>query len=199
MKKLLFVLVLFFGTRSIAQEFNWGPRFGVSLASISLSDMKQSAKPYISEASPTLSYHIGAFTRIQFSNFYVQQEFLYTHIKAEQFENKFVSESGFFPENNVSIHRIDIPVLIGAHISKKVRVQVGSVFNIPISNEVGGLENDQYNIGKIGYQAGLGIDLKKLLIDLKYEGHFSDISNNIYGTATKQRLSQVILSIGWKI
>ena len=62
---------------------------------------------------------------------------------------------------------------------------------------------DNYNSTTIGFQAGLGIDLLKFVIDLKYEGSLSALGEEVTlgGVAlnTDQRVSQVVFAVGFKL
>lgn len=205
MKKILFVLVLLLGTTSFAQSFEWGPKFGLNIIRMSLSDLEN---PYIgpefspneipfSEGNNTIGNHIGIYTKVQLSGFYIQQEFLFTQIKAERFSEDFITGGAALVTKDISINRIDIPILVGKRILKNIRIQAGPIFSIPISNKFGW--NDKYNRATIGYQTGLGINIDRLMVDLKYEGSFNKIEENFGGYPTTIRLSQIILSLGIKL
>lgn len=190
MKKVLFALLLCFSATSFAQSFNWGPRFGLNSASLTISDIDSSVEDELKEGDTKLGFHLGVFGRVQLLGFYIQPELLYTNVQSEIKLGDLVSE--------VSINRIDLPVLAGKRFLKVVRIQAGPVFSFPISSEVGEAD-DVYDSVTVGYQAGVGLDLLKLLIDLKYEGSFNNAADNIGGFAADQRVSQIILSLGWKM
>lgn len=205
MKKLLCVLVLLLGTTSFAQSFEWGPKFGLNIIRMSLPSVEN---PYIgpeyspneipfSEGKNTIGRHIGIYTKVQLSGFYIQQEFLFTHINAERFSEDFVTGGAALITKDITINRIDIPILLGKRILKNIRVQAGSIFSIPITNKLG--VNDKYNRATIGYQAGIGIDIDRLIVDLKYEGSFNTIEEKIDVYPTTIRMSQIILSLGIKL
>ena len=190
MKKLLFALLLCLSASSFAQSFHWGPRFGLNSASLSISDVDENFEDELKEGDNKLGFHIGLFSRVQLLGFYIQPELLYTNVQSEIRFGDLVSE--------VTINRIDLPVLVGKRFLKIARVQAGPVFSFPLSSEVGETE-DVYDNVTVGYQAGIGLDLANLLVDLKYEGSFNNLADDVGGFDADQRVSQIILSVGWKM
>ena len=103
-----------------------------------------------------------------------------------------------------NINRIDIPVLVGFKL-KILKLEAGPVASFIISNNSDLktiTEYDmQWNKATIGYQAGIGLDVGKIALDVKYEGNLSKLGTgiNIGNTTTSfdTRLNQIIVSIGF--
>jgi hypothetical protein len=87
---------------------------------------------------------------------------------------------------------------------KVLKLEAGPVASFIISNN-SDLKNIteydmQWNKATIGYQAGIGLDIGKIALDVKYEGNLSKLGTGIdIGNTTSSfdtRLNQVIVSIG---
>ncbi len=77
---------------------------------------------------------------------------------------------------------IDFPILLGVKIAF-VKIHVGPVMHLHLNStselfDVNGYEQ-KFNDATFGYQGGLGVDIKKLRIQLNYEGNFTRFGNHI--------------------
>ena len=218
MKKiLLFVSILAFSANISAQDFSWGPKLSVSSPSLKLKDVKNlesasQAVHLLEEKDAKLGYQIGVFARVSLLGIYVQPEVLFSNASTEIKFTDVMDE-----ENNpvdvigeVSMNKIDIPVMFGKRFLRVFRVNAGPVFTLLLSENIKqeGLSDTfkevkaNYKNSTIGLQLGAGLDLSIVTIDLRYELGLQSISDNITigetEFATDQRLNQFLLSVGIK-
>ena len=155
-------------------------------------------------ADAQTGYHIGLFGRFGGAGFFVQPELLFTQTKGEfAFVPGGVS-GGTPPENyKAEFNRLDIPVLAGFRVFKVIRLMAGPVASININSK---LEESIDTVGEanfsnatLGYQAGVGVDIGNLSIEGKYEGGLSKVTENVGQFQTDNRITQWILSIGFRL
>ncbi len=122
-------------------------------------------------------FNAGIVARVDFPllPIYVQGELLY-----DWGRYKDVPLSGF--TTNVTTNNFSVPVLVGVGIGSsnfvKIRANLGPVFNLvstaKFSNtdNVANLEN-MFRKQTVTWTAGIGIDLFKIMVDVRYNGVFS--------------------------
>lgn len=138
-----------------------------------------------------VGFHIGVFGKIG-NEFFFRPELVYTSTKSDYRNNAF------------TMKKIDAPLLLGLKVLGPVNVFAGPSLQYILDSEFDGisirnLENDF----TIGLNFGIGLTLKKIGIDLRYERGFSNneasfIDNNL-GDGIVSRLDtrpdQLILSL----
>lgn len=120
----------------------------------------------------------GLFMRATFAGFYIQPEFLFaTATNSVSYED---IEAGGAPViYNQKFNKLNIPVLIGFKLGP-VRLNAGPAASVMITDPKEIIDGATYKKATFGYQAGIGVDLlKKLTLDLKYEGNLNQFGNEI--------------------
>lgn len=177
----------------IAQEFSIGPKIGLSQGNVEVNG------DGFSTGDSKLGYHVGLFARLGGNAIYLQPEVLYTNTGGEFKQTQGSDEVNF----ETTFNRLDVPVLVGLKIADFFRVQAGPVasfmLNSEVSQDVGNAELPDYKSSTLGYQAGIGVDVGNMILDLKYEGPLGKVSESIAGFSTDQRQNQVILSLGIRL
>ena len=135
---------------------------------------------------------MGAFTRISLFLFYVQPEIILTNAGTRH------------SQDNKTIRycctKLDIPAMVGFSLFSVVRVQAGPTFSFLLKEkERGNDSKERYRSPTVGWQAGLGIDIWKIVIDLKYEGGLSRLRNTIAGIYTNHGRAPWVVSVGVNI
>ena len=211
MRKIVIIgIVLAFATSAKAQLFMLGLKGGVSSSTIQIDDafdLDDGGKINFQTGEAVLGWHAGLFTRISLGGLYFQPEALFTNTGGEII----ISEDGSISTPdiaNVLVSKLDIPIMVGYKFGDTFRLYAGPTLSMIINEKTTSESSyiDQlrhtYNSGTLGYQAGLGFDISKLLIDLKYENNLSalgeSVTDPITGTTfnTDSRNAQVILSFG---
>jgi len=209
MKKLILSSLFLYITMTVVHAqggfFSFGPRVGVSQATMNVSSTINNFK--YEKGKGSYGFHAGAFARISLFGFYIQPELLFTSTTGQI---QVTNTNGTVDEiQKYNFNRVDVPIMIGYRFVKILRLNAGPVasFNVSTKGKTAtGLGNeiaDSYKKATFGFQAGVGVDLWKLVIDLKYEGSLSKLSSGV--TVNNQsypfapRLSQVILSVGYKL
>ncbi len=178
MKKLYFIVFLFSLTANNikAQELEFGIKGGLSGSKLSLSQPQGSLPTYTFESNNTIN--VGAYGRFvfPFAGIYIQPEFIFNS-RASNF--KVFTEPAFYHKANY----IDVPVLLGFRFLKIVRVYGGPNFQI-LTKQVTEIPSNNLDYVKkdlskqsTGYQLGVGADLARLRLDLKW-----DFNNGSMGT-----------------
>ncbi len=193
---------LFFCSVSYAQFFSIGPRVGVSSSKLEIRDNVQDVK----EGDASFGFHAGLFARFSLSSLYIQPEVLFTSNGGEiEFED------GSGVGNQIieyDYNKLDVPVMIGFKFAKFFRLQAGPVASLLLKADAkeGGVTEDvknNYNNATVGYQAGIGLDIGSLILDLKYEGNLSSFGDDIRvgGNTfnTDLRHNQWLLSLGIRL
>jgi hypothetical protein len=207
MKKLLVVLLAaFIAIPAFPQFLKVGIKAGVSSNTISMNKIQlNGAVPYTIEALSTASYgfHGGLFLRLKISILYIQPEVLFATSKNDYKVTNL--SSGAFETVPQQLNNLSIPVMVGVKFGP-VRINAGPAGLIAIGSPralITGDPNvkDLYNKMSIGYQAGLGLDiLKKLTIDMRYEGSLKKYQNQIQNAGVKtpldNRPNAFLMSIG---
>lgn len=204
MKKLFVVLIAMLFALPAFSQFNWGIKAGLSTNNLAI-DQELTAPgsgAILLENAKEASYgfHAGLFARISLLGIYIQPEVLFTSA-----ENKIkITENAVSEIKSQKFNKLDIPVLLGFKLGP-VRINAGPAATIKLSSPKELFDKDNYeNLYKsatFGYQAGIGIDLlKKLTVDLRYEGNLNQFGNELsVGGQTfelDQRSSAFILSLG---
>jgi hypothetical protein len=217
MKKLFLTIALVSCSLSIsAQSFSWGPKIGIAVPSIKVSDVQDvnsgaQALSLLEDVNGKVSGHIGVFARISLLGFYIQPELLVSSSKSEVGFN--IPTDDFNLESvmgEVKLNKLDIPVLIGKRFLKVIRVNAGPVFTLPLNEDISfknlttNIEDvkTNYKSATIGAQIGAGLDLTFLTVDVRYELALQSLSEGIsIGNAefaADQRVNQFLIAIGVK-
>lgn len=194
MNKTLIVLLCFLMTTPLAHAsfFSMGPRVGVSRSQVKVNAAPGNAALEGLQLEDHWGYHVGAFTRFDLLLCYVQPEILFTSFGAK------------FKKNNQAIElsytKLDIPAMLGLSLLGVFRVQIGPVFSWLLRATEGNKDvKKHYNSTTTGWQIGLGVDIWKVGIDLKYERSPSNFGDKIAGISTDHGYAQWILSIGFNV
>lgn len=190
-------LIAFFaiGTLS-AQEFSVGPKIGLSQGNIAVDG------DGFSKGESKLGYHFGLFARLGGNAIFLQPELLYTNTGGE-FKETPPTQGANEVSYEVTFNRLDVPIMVGLKLAHFFRVQAGPVasflLNSEVVQDVNSGELPDYNSSTVGYQAGIGVDVANMILDLKYEGPFGKNAERIAGFNTDQRQNQLILSLGIRL
>src|SRR5690606_16568211 len=133
------------------------------------------------------------------NSIYLQPEVLYTNTGGEFKEDQGSTSVTY----EATFNRMDVPIMFGFKLANFFRIQAGPVASFlldkDVSNNVNSGKMPDYKKSTLAYQAGIGLDVGNMILDLKYEGPFSKNSKSIAGFDTDQRQNQLILSLGIRL
>ena len=189
MKKILLLTLIAVSCTSLfAQQklFTVGLRAGVNLSQVAGNNLSLSSggKNFSFRNNDIRAYGFvgGIFMRFGKSVF-IQPEILLSQ-KGGKFD---VFEDGKANGRKVDFNltNLDLPVLLGVRIGNVLRINAGPVATFRLSDsgnlgdsirEYQGQSTDEiFRKVILGYQAGVGFDIGKLNIDLRYEGNVNDV------------------------
>lgn len=180
MKKTIVFAFLLSLAFSASAQFKIGVKAGLGTYDINPSEVDvQDLKIAINDAH--YNFHFGAFARGQMGAFYIQPEVLWNSnsvdFSVDDFGDGFVKK--VLKEN---YNYLDVPVLVGLKMGP-LRLNTGPVGHVFLKSksELTDIDNFEARFKEftMGWQAGIGLDLWKFMVDLKYEGNFSDFGEHI--------------------
>lgn len=200
MKKLILLSLLFLSGASVFAQlpkFNLGLKAGLNLAKL---------KTDLATEENRLGFQAGVWARLGGAGVYVQPE-LYLGSKGTKFTS-ITQENGseVNQEDKVRFTTLDFPVLIGSKIGLdklNVRFMAGPVVSFilnkdkPVSTAYNNITDfNNYKDNAWGLQAGAGVDISSLSIDLRYEAGLSNVSKS---DKYDQKTNLWHLSLGYKL
>ncbi|NJO68835.1 MAG: PorT family protein [Bacteroidetes bacterium] len=159
-------------------QIKFGVRAGIT--SSTLEADKVSAGDYTIETvnDAKIGFQVGLVSQIQIRKFFLQPELLF----ATSGGVLRVSDVNGSTLRDQKFSKVEIPVLVGGKWGP-VRLGVGPVASIVIKSksELKDINNfsDKFNSATFGYQAGIGLDIWKLALDVKYEGNLSRLGDGV--------------------
>lgn len=192
MKKIIFTALLgVFAISLFAQnnkKFKFGVRGGVSTTEISadalfVTNTEDMDRLQIGIQEANYGYHFGFFAQARAGSFFIQPEVLFNSNTVD-FKVVDLTINEAVPEIlNEKYQYLDIPIMVGFKFFNTLRLQGGPVGHVYLNNasELVNIEGyeDKFEQFTYGYQAGVGLDFWKLVIDVKYEGNFNNFGNHI--------------------
>ncbi len=201
----LLALLLMVTFASKAQLIVVGLKGGVNLSQLSLgSDFSTNVQESLKTQT---GYVAGVYARVG-KLLFIQPELLIS-AKGGSVD---VLKSGTPTSVNIQYTNIDVPVLIGYKFGP-LRVNAGPIasFNVSSSDELatqfgsiigssGNNVGDTFKSAAWGYQAGGGVDIGSLSLDVRYEGSLSNVTAlSATGLTFSQKASVWQVTVGFRI
>jgi hypothetical protein len=154
---------------------------------------------------------VGAFARIG-KRVHLQPEFYYT-LSGATFENLGVNTINDWKQK-VTVGTLDIPVLIGFTILDanvvKWRIMVGPQASFIVNSKIedvsltGPIEKSDLNTTNWYLQAGTGIDVLFMTLDIRYQSGLNSLINDVTGNngtsyPVNSKGNVFVVSLGFKI
>ncbi len=203
MKKLLILLfVLAMSSASYAQLFTLGPKVGFSSSRLSMEEAD-----LVRSGESTIGFHVGAFTRLSVLGLYLQPEVLFTQAGG-QIEIKDEIDDTYDQVQDLTYNKLDIPVLLGFRVGSVLRFNAGPAFSLILGQDArteGTTEEvrNSYEASTVGYQIGGGLDIGRLVLDVRYEGNLSKLGDSVRLGGrqfdTDYRNNQFSVSLGFRL
>ncbi|WP_108425730.1 outer membrane beta-barrel protein [Flagellimonas amoyensis] len=199
MKKTLLIAVFaLFGTAAMAQS---GSGFGIK-AGLSynkngdlISSVGEGGQDIVEGAEGKAGYHFGFWGKLDFPKIYLRPELVYSKTKSSY------DVEGSSQDYDIS--KLDLPVLLGYKLIGPLHVFAGPAFQYTLKNDLEGLQvEDVKNDFTVGLNAGVGVNLGKLGLDVRYERGFSENEAEIIDIPdgrVDSRPSQVIFALSLKL
>lgn len=206
MKKVLIAIAFIFGAIQFSNaQINYGLKAGLNFASPSdavVVDENGDTQPNTGIDANT-SWHAGGWLRVKVPilGLYVRPEVIYTSITS----TLPIEIDGLENDYKNQLSRLDIPVLVGFKFLGVGNIFAGPVFEYVLtsdfdSDELQSVETEDFFVGA---QIGVGVELKSIGIDLRYETAFSDATSefsdpNIGVVVLDNAPNQFILGLSYK-
>lgn len=138
-----------------------------------------------------IGYHIGVFAKFG-NSLYLRPELVYTATKSA------------YDSKDLSIKKLDLPVLVGLKVIGPLSVFAGPSFQYLLDTDFEGISVDDIeNDFSVGLNFGIAANFNKIGLDLRYERGFNKneatfIDNNLGSDAVSRidtRPEQLILSL----
>jgi hypothetical protein len=189
-------------------QLKFGLRAGVSSSSIKMNDIMTKTKAGLDSIAVTagnakVGFHFGVVGRLELLSVFIQPELLLSSTGGEVKVNDVINKTESIKDQKFT--RVDIPIMIGKSFGP-ARVELGPIASFILSSKSGieGLvasSKEDFKKASWGYQVGLGLDVWKLALDLKYEGNFSKLGKDVtlFGKSytTDTRNSQWVMSLAF--
>lgn len=194
MKKILLIAVLFIAYNTSNAQISYGIKGGLNYnyASIDFDNIDPSAI-----VNSKAGYNVGGFLRVKIPilGLYVQGEPTYTRLNAE------ITDKDGNDATNLGTNRFDLPVLAGIKLAI-FRIYAGPVmsWNLGSSVDKDDVEVIVNDAMSVGGQIGAGVELGRIMIDLRYEGaikHEMSLAGQD-DSSFDNRGSQIILGLAFK-
>jgi len=196
MKKLLFIVLIFLSAEFTFGQFTVGIKVGYDAAKLS-TNMDTITSNFKS------GFQVGAFARIG-KRLFLQPELYYT------------TQGGVFTSNtsnweqNIKIGSMDVPVLIGFKLLKgdfiNVRLMAGPMASFVVNksiSEAGGITGpiNTADLNSVNWaiQAGAGMDVWKLTLDVRYQVGLNQLIKSVENYTFDSYNNVWNVSLGFKI
>jgi Outer membrane protein beta-barrel domain len=184
-------------------QIRFGFRGGLSSSQLNSETIQQNGVS-VAIKDANYGYHLGVFGRLKFGDhWYLQSEAMFNSSSVD-FE---VTDFGDGLVNKVLTEKyrnLDIPLMVGYKLGP-LRAEAGPTGHVYVASkseleEIGSYDR-RFNDFNLGYQAGLGLDIWKLTLDLRYEGNFEKFGShmNIGGEQINftQRPARWLMTVGF--
>ncbi|HSJ69503.1 MAG TPA: outer membrane beta-barrel protein [Anditalea sp.] len=136
-----------------------------------------------------LGFHAGAFGKLNLGPIYLRPELVYGEMRTELDGNKYLTQ------------RMDAPLLVGLNLfGSLVSVFAGPSFHYTLKDDLINYnhspDDKRFNAG---YQAGVGLNLGRIGLDLRYEREFRGQSVNFERVLSGGELKYQQLLLGLSI
>lgn len=198
MKRIIFVVTaLLMGTFVFAQGLQVGARLGVNRGTLS------TAIPNINEGPVQTGFTGGAFGRVSLLGFFAQPELMYA-----QHVGKFETTAGNYTNK---LNYFDMNLMVGYSLMGVVRLNIGPSLGMLMSAKQDAtnatVDDPDFNKSNFessywGLQYGLGVDLGKFCIDIRWISNITVMGkvidvNGISKDYTTNS-NQLMFSLGYK-
>lgn len=196
MKKIVLLSCMVIATSAAFAQlpsFDFGIKAGINVSKLQ-SD--------VTAEENRLGYQAGVFARLGGAGLYFQPE-LYLGSKGSEYPNAAEVYSG---NEKISFTTLDLPLLIGTKVGPSafnVRFMAGPVVSFLLNKDepVASASQDvkdfrNYKNQALGLQAGAGVDISKLTLDVRYEAGISNINKT---DKYDQKTNLWHISLGYKI
>lgn len=210
MKKILFAcLFLSIATTSFSQ-IQFGFRAGLGTTDISPSDLtllSADGREALGLAIDDANFNIfgGFLVRITIDDFFIQPELMFSSNGVDYQVEDFTNVGGAVTTiRNERYQYLDIPVMVG-YKTGFLRLMLGVEGHVFLNStsDLFDFENYDQNFDglTLGWQAGIGVDISKFMIDLRYQGNFSKFGTHIRFAGEEYQFdespSRLMLSAGF--
>lgn len=153
-----------------------------------------SIKNNIQKADRSLGYHFGIFYKLG-NKIYVKPELQYTATKSD------------YDDGTFDMKKIDLPIFAGIKVIGPLNVFAGPALQYIVDSNFESIDvSDIKNDFSVGLQFGIGVNLKNLGIDVRYERGFNNNearfirdNNLIAVNRLDTRPDQLILGLSYKL
>jgi hypothetical protein len=186
MKRIL-LLIIIICPIALFSQVDWG--FGGGIHSIDVNAKDILYKDKFNADSFSLKflnagygYHFGLLLRININQVFIQPEVMFNS-NSNTYNLRSINSAPLLDSiKKERYNYIDIPLMIGLKLGI-LRLNAGPVGHFFISSksdlfDVKGYV-DNYKSATFGYQAGIGLDIKAISLDVRHEGNFSKFGDHI--------------------
>ncbi len=164
-----------------------------------IASVGDAAADIIEGSKGKVGYHVGVFGKIELAKLYIRPEVIYTRTTS--------SYDIDGTSTDFDIAKIDVPVLVGINLIGPLHVFAGPAFQYQVENDLEGFSiNEAEKDFTVGLHAGIGVNLGRFGLDVRYERGFSDNEANFIGNNVENidgrvdsRPSQVIFGLSVKL
>lgn len=177
MKKLILILFAVVLSSGVFAQMSFGLKAGASTNNFKMDQVTSGSSAVAAAEEASWGFHGGVFLRFSLLGIIIQPEVLFATA-----ENNLKIDDGITADQivNQKYNKLDIPLMLGLKLGP-LRIMGGPAASVMLSSssDLKDLEG-LYKSATFGYQAGLGVDLlKKLTLDVRYEGGLSNFGQEI--------------------
>ncbi len=188
MKRILLSLaIILSGLSTMKAQFAVGLKLGMSSTDIEASDLNVFDQNGIRELSMSIEnanygFLVGGFMRIPIKKFFIQPEVLFNSNSVDYRVTDFRTQGFVDTILREKYQYLDIPLMMGFKYGP-LRLNGGPVGHIFLGSdtELNSIQDygQMFKTMEYGWQAGIGLDIWKIALDLRYEGNFSKFGDHI--------------------
>lgn len=186
-KSFLLFAVCFLAFQNLQAQFKMGVRGGLSTMDVVpgqliITNSEDAKELGLSVSEANYGIHMGFFMQAKIGKFFIQPEVLFNSNTVNYNIQDFKGGNTIDIIKSESFQQLDLPLMMGMKYGP-LRLQGGPVAHVHLnsSSELFDIEGYGQKFDEMtwGYQAGIGLDIWKLMIDLKYEGNFQNFGDHI--------------------
>ena len=204
MKKFILVIAaLTFSLTAFSQGFEIGIKGGMNITAADV--MKEASKDVQITNKNTYNGGIYGRLKIKLVGIFIQPELVY-NTRGYNFDIK-EPITGTTINIKQQSNYLDVPVLVGLKMFKFLRVYAGPNFQYLLKNEITGIDNivtfqkNDMKKANTGVQLGLGLDLSKFRVDVKYDFNPTDMGSpfSYQNQVQSIKTSMITIQLGYKL